>query len=331
MRVFLSYRRDDASGHAGRLLDDLQSKLGVGAVFQDVVSIGPGERYRRLIQQAIDGSDVVIAVMGRNWAATDGEGRSRLADDTDVVRAEIETALAADRRVVPVLVDRAELPAAGSLPESLRPLLELNAIELRDEAWTADIRRLYAAIGVPSRTARDRRRGWLVAAGAVAVAVLAVLGWTTLRGGGGGGGDNTSSSDAITIATPRDQPQPVPSPAQVSTRLDGSSGRVVYEVRGWWVTPEASAGRRTVTLDAKVTDHTPGSISIYPELFHLRSGGVDMGTPRLSTLEGDESPGPGAAAIVRVQFRRVGAEELRLLVGNPSQGGLLLDPSSGGG
>jgi hypothetical protein len=329
VRVFLSYRRDDASGHAGRLHDDLQSRLGVGSVFQDVVSIGPGERYRRLIQQAIDASDVVIAVMGRNWAATDGNGRSRLADDHDVVRAEIETALAADRRVVPVLVDRAELPPAGSLPESLRPLLELNAIELRDEAWTADIRRLYDAIGVPSRTARDRRRGWLLAAGAVAVAVLAVLGWTTLRGDGGG--DDTSSSSETPIAAPTDQPQPVPSAPVVSTRLADASGRVIYEVRGWWVTPEVTAGRRTVTLDAKVTDHTPESISIYPELFHLRSGGVDMGTPRISTLEGDESPGPDEATIVRVQFRGVGSEELRLLVGNPSQGRLVLDPSSGAG
>jgi hypothetical protein len=329
VRVFLSYRRDDASGHAGRLHDDLQSKLGVGSVFQDVVSIGPGERYRRLIQQAIDASDVVIAVMGRNWAATDGDGRSRLADDHDVVRAEIETALAADRRVVPVLVDRADLPPAGSLPESLRPLLELNAIELRDEAWAADIRRLYAAIGVPTRTATDRRRGWLLAAGAVAVAVLAIVGWTTLHGGGGG--DNATSGRPITIATPTDTPQPLPSLAQVSTRLAGSSGRVVYEVRGWWVTPEALAGRRTVTIDAKVTNNTPESISVYPELFHLRSGGVDMGTPRISTLEGDESPDPDEAMIVRVQFRRVGTEELRLLVGSPTQGGLVLGPSAGGG
>src|SRR4051794_23635104 len=175
MRVFLSYRRDDASGHAGRLHDDLVARLGSASVFQDVVSIGPGERYRRLITEAIDGSDVVIAVIGRQWSATDPQGRSRLDDADDVVRAELEAALSADRRVVPVLVDRATLPSAASLPESLRPLRELNAIELRDEAWSADLDRLYAAIGVPRRPSRDRHVVWLAAAVAVVVAAVAVL------------------------------------------------------------------------------------------------------------------------------------------------------------
>jgi len=69
----------------------------------------------------------------RRWARA-GLGRSRLHDPHDVVRRELEAALRTGRRLVPVLVDRATLPDPAQLPSELRPLLERNAIELRDEA-----------------------------------------------------------------------------------------------------------------------------------------------------------------------------------------------------
>jgi hypothetical protein len=42
VRVFVSYRRGDAVGHAVRLHDELAARLGTGSVFQDVASIAPG-------------------------------------------------------------------------------------------------------------------------------------------------------------------------------------------------------------------------------------------------------------------------------------------------
>ena len=320
MRVFLSYRRDDASGHAGRLHDDLVGRLGAGSVFQDVVSIGPGERYRRLITDAIDGSDVVIAVIGRQWSATDQQGRSRLDDADDVVRAELEAALSAERRVVPVLVDRGTLPSSESLPTSLRPLRELNAIELRDEAWATDLNRLYAAIGVPRRATRDRRTVWLAAAFAVVVAVVAVL--VTLNlGGNGDGGDST---DERPIAAPTDSPQPLPARTVVSVHQADTVGTVAYELRQWWTT-SATAGQSIVTLDMKLTNNTRDAISIYKELFELRAGKVPQPVPTISVLQGDEAPGEDEASVVRVRFQGVSVEEpLELYVGSPSGGHLVL-------
>lgn len=35
-RVFISYRREDSAGHAGRLADHLLERLGAGSVFMDV-------------------------------------------------------------------------------------------------------------------------------------------------------------------------------------------------------------------------------------------------------------------------------------------------------
>ena len=42
VQIFISYRRDDTAGRAGRLFDALASRLGARNVFQDVTTIAPG-------------------------------------------------------------------------------------------------------------------------------------------------------------------------------------------------------------------------------------------------------------------------------------------------
>ena len=40
--IFISYRREDAEGQAGRLFDDLARHFGEHSVFMDVAGIEPG-------------------------------------------------------------------------------------------------------------------------------------------------------------------------------------------------------------------------------------------------------------------------------------------------
>jgi hypothetical protein len=40
--IFISYRRDDTEGYAGRLFDDLCERFGKDSVFMDVAGIEPG-------------------------------------------------------------------------------------------------------------------------------------------------------------------------------------------------------------------------------------------------------------------------------------------------
>ncbi|MFN9990981.1 MAG: hypothetical protein ACK549_12150, partial [Cyanobacteriota bacterium] len=92
-----------------------------------------------------------MAVIGRRWA--DGTNLPRLQDPTDMVRYELETALASGERqeltVVPLLVEEAqlqEIPTAA-LPPSLQPLLgEWNVLKLTESGWDDDTRRLIEAI-----------------------------------------------------------------------------------------------------------------------------------------------------------------------------------------
>ena len=71
--VFVSYRRDDAAGHAGRLCDDLADHLGQDSVFHDVDSIAPGEDFVDAIQRAIVSADTVLAVIGPDWSTVGNE------------------------------------------------------------------------------------------------------------------------------------------------------------------------------------------------------------------------------------------------------------------
>jgi len=145
--IFISYRREETAGQAGRLYDRLSGRFGAGRVFMDVDSIAFGMDFVQAVTEAVAGCDVLLALIGRQWTAVaDGRGRRRIENPDDFVRVEIEAALARDIRVVPVLVEGAVLPDAGDLPPELRPLVRRQALVLTHAGFGAEVSRLIAAI-----------------------------------------------------------------------------------------------------------------------------------------------------------------------------------------
>ena len=138
--IFVSYRRDDAAGHAGRLADRLVEHFGRNRIFVDIDSISPGEDFVTVIENAVGSCEILIAVMGQKWLSAGGTGR--LDNPSDYVRLEIATALRRDIRVIPVLVQRASMPKQQDLPEDLAKLTRRNAIELSDHRWANDVDQL---------------------------------------------------------------------------------------------------------------------------------------------------------------------------------------------
>ena len=139
-RVFLSYRREDTAGHAGRLADHLLDRFGAGSVFMDVESIEAGVDFTQAIERAIGETDAVIVVIGPGWLEAAGsDGGRRLDDAADFVRREVEAALSSETRVIPVLVGGATMPAEDRLPDSIAALARRNAIELLDRRWREDV------------------------------------------------------------------------------------------------------------------------------------------------------------------------------------------------
>jgi hypothetical protein len=151
--IFISYRRNDAEGQAGRLFDDLTRHFGEDAVFMDVAAIEPGRDFRQAIDQQVAACSVLLAVMGKDWVnAKDESGARRLDDPMDFVRLETASALKRDIPVVPVLVQGARMPRAQELPEDLKELAFRNGVELTHARWDSDVQVLVKALGsyVPS-------------------------------------------------------------------------------------------------------------------------------------------------------------------------------------
>jgi hypothetical protein len=146
-RVFISYRREDAAGYAGRLHDALTERFGEENVLMDIGAIGAEQDVTQVVERTVESADVLIALIGPGWLqATDREGRRRLDMPNDSVRLEIERALRSYVPVIPALARGAHMPSAGDLPEPLRSLERRLAIELRDESWRYDVDRLIETL-----------------------------------------------------------------------------------------------------------------------------------------------------------------------------------------
>jgi ankyrin repeat protein len=143
--VFISYRREDSAGHAGRLFDHLAKKLGRDHVFRDVDNIRPGDNFAEAIREKITASELLLVLIGPGWlTAVDREARRRLEDPHDVVRLEIEMGLKRKMRIIPVLLPGVSMPSANELPESLAPLHQLNAFEISEAHFDRDVLELIA-------------------------------------------------------------------------------------------------------------------------------------------------------------------------------------------
>jgi hypothetical protein len=51
--IFVSYRRSDSQGEAGRLFDDLAKHFGEQSVFMDVSAIEAGRDFRKAIEEGV--------------------------------------------------------------------------------------------------------------------------------------------------------------------------------------------------------------------------------------------------------------------------------------
>jgi hypothetical protein len=144
--IFISYRRQQTSGHAGRLYDGLAERFGDDRVFMDV-AIEAGRDFTEQINGAVGACDALIVVLGRDWVTgTDAQGRRRLDDPGDVLRLEVEAALLRGVRVIPALVQGAVMPGEADLPPSLRSLAKRQAVELSDGRWNYDVNRLVVVL-----------------------------------------------------------------------------------------------------------------------------------------------------------------------------------------
>jgi tetratricopeptide (TPR) repeat protein len=147
-RIFISYRREDSSGHVLALLPALRREFG-DRIFKDTDNIPPGEDFVNFIRHELQSCSVLLAIIGKDWLTVQDprlEAR-RLDNPDDFLRVELSTALRSDRiRVIPVLIERTTMPAAMDLPADIASLAQRNALELSDVHWDSDVQLLIQAI-----------------------------------------------------------------------------------------------------------------------------------------------------------------------------------------
>jgi tetratricopeptide (TPR) repeat protein len=138
--VFISYRRTDGGGWAGRLNDHLALRFGSNVVWQDVENLTLGQEYLPQILKKIESSDAVLIVIGPHWLR---DGHKRLRDPKDVLRKEIQQALKSRAAVIPTLVGGAEMPPAKKLPPAIAGLVDRHGVALSDLDWARSMQILF--------------------------------------------------------------------------------------------------------------------------------------------------------------------------------------------
>ncbi len=147
-RIFISYRRSDAAGHA-RLLNDYLGPHYPGEVFFDNNTLEDGDRFDREIANHLGECEVLLAVIGPGWlkARDEESGMRRIDMPEDWVRREIESGLLRAIRVIPILMGGTPLPKPEHLPSAIRDLAKYEARNIGDRDARDDVRRLAEHIG----------------------------------------------------------------------------------------------------------------------------------------------------------------------------------------
>src|SRR3984893_11147632 len=145
--IFISYRRDDAAGHAGRVHDRLRLEFGSELLFMDVDAIPLGTNFVKALREQVAKCDILLAVIGTNWLRVrDEHGNRRLDDANDFLRIEIATALERGIPVIPILLDGTSIPKADQLPKDLHELPLRQGLHVRHDSFHNDMDKLIRGL-----------------------------------------------------------------------------------------------------------------------------------------------------------------------------------------
>ncbi len=142
-KIFISYRRLDSADFTVALYNRLSLLFGEEAIFKDINNIPPGRNFAAVLDDALEESTVVLAVIGPAYFSEYGE---RLFNENDWVRQEIVRSLERGLRVVPVLINGAPFPEKKQMPKDMWPLMSRQATTISNESFSEDVFRLAQGI-----------------------------------------------------------------------------------------------------------------------------------------------------------------------------------------
>jgi hypothetical protein len=140
--VFICYRGIDRS-YAPMLIDrELTRRFGREHVFEAGRSNLPGTDIPDAILDSVAHCSLLLPLIDPAWV----EDRQLLFREKDWVRQEIAHALRHKRRILPVLLDGADVPRAGDLPEDIAAMPRSVVLRMRSRTADADLARLVGEV-----------------------------------------------------------------------------------------------------------------------------------------------------------------------------------------
>ena len=160
--VFISYRRDGGHEMARLLYEHLKLK-GLNCFF-DLQELGSGQFNVKLLQSIDESKNFVLVLSPHSL--------ERCENTDDWVRQEIEHAIAANKNIVPFMMDNFRWPT--SLPESIARLPYYNGVQLVREYFDASIKKLLdlLVLDQPSANAEAAKETTPIAAVATPASLL---------------------------------------------------------------------------------------------------------------------------------------------------------------
>lgn len=138
--VFINYRSEDSQMCGALIYHALSSRFGESKVFIDSSSIKPGDDFEQIILDRLRKSSVLLAIIGPQWlTAADKSGVRYIDSPYDWVRRELAEGFALGLRIIPVLVDGAEIPPVDALPTEISALSHRQFIRLRRRHTKEDL------------------------------------------------------------------------------------------------------------------------------------------------------------------------------------------------
>ncbi len=148
-RIFISYRVREQTGYAALLDRVLSERFGPETVFRDFRSVQPGADFVQEIFSTLRSSAALLAVIGPRWVARARAARhSEHGGYDDWVHREIAEAFALGVRVIPVLVEDADLPKEDDLPADIAALSRCQAVRIRHTNVEDDLKRIVEAVSL---------------------------------------------------------------------------------------------------------------------------------------------------------------------------------------
>lgn len=145
-KIFINYRRADSITVAFIIYNKLIEKK--HHVFIDKEAIPMGFDFAAFISKKIKEYDVMLTLIGNQWLTIrDDKNMLRLRKEDDHVRLELAEGLGTNTvKVIPVLIDKVQMPEEKNLTGDLKKLSKLNAIDFISYEYGTSANRVLAEI-----------------------------------------------------------------------------------------------------------------------------------------------------------------------------------------